>query len=114
VQAFHREADSERVYAKMLEILGLCGLSPNSGEQPHEFFDRAEKTLGCTICGNYELLERLAFGEGELDTSERALLGCTLEKIYRSAEGRFKFIGKIKLRLLVIGKKFIAPNGFRE
>lgn len=101
VQSFHRDENSERVYAKLLDILRFCGLSPASGEQPHDFFERAEKSLEVAICDNYELLERLAFGEAELDTSERAILGFVLEKIYRAAEGRFTPIGKARLRLMI-------------
>lgn len=102
IQSFHRDGDSERVYAKMVDILRFCGLFPASGEQPHDFFKRAEESLGVAICDNYELLERLAFGEAELDTSERAILGFVLEKIYRAAESRFTPVGKVRLRLMII------------
>lgn len=102
IQSFHRDDNSERVYAKLLDILRFCGLSPASGEQPHDFFKRAEGALDVAICDNYELLERLAFGEAELDTSERAILGFVLEKIYRSAESRFTPVGKLRLRLMII------------
>lgn len=102
IQSFHRDDNSERVYSKLLDILRFCGLSPANGEQPHDFFKRAEELLDVAICDNYELLERLAFGDAELDTSERAILGFVLEKIYRSAERRFKLIGKVRLRLMII------------
>lgn len=102
VQSFHREKNSELVYEKLLAVLALCKLVPGSGEQPHEFFERAEETLGCDIGSSYAVLESLAFGETELDASERAMLGRVFERVYRAAESRFKFIGKIRLRGLVL------------
>ncbi len=102
IQSFHRDGNSEFVYGKLLDILRFRGLTPDMGEQPHEFFKRAEQSLEIAICENYELLERLAFGQAELDTSERAILGFVLEKIYRAAEKRLTPVGKVRLRLLII------------
>lgn len=102
IQSFRRDSNSEFVYSKLLDVLRFCKLSPERGEQPHDFFKRAEQALEISICDNYELLERLAFGEAELDTSERAVLGFVLEKIYRAAERRFTPIGKVRLRLMLL------------
>ncbi|MDE6731391.1 MAG: transglutaminase-like domain-containing protein [Oscillospiraceae bacterium] len=102
IQSFHRDENSELVYSKLLDVLRFRGLSPGRGEQPHEFFKRAETSLEIAICDNYKLLERLAFGQAELDTSERAILGFVLEKIYRAAEKRLTPVGKIRLRLLIL------------
>lgn len=102
LRSFHRDENSELVYSKLLDVLRFCKLSPDRGEQPHDFFERAEKALEIGICDNYELLERLAFGQAELDTSERAILGFVLEKIYRAAEKRLSPIGKVRLRLLIL------------
>lgn len=104
VQSFHRDANSEFVYGKLLDVLRFRGLSPDRGEQPHEFFKRAEQSLEIAICENYGLLERLAFGQAELDTSERAVLGFVLEKIYRAAEKRLTPVGKVRLRLMILRK----------
>lgn len=105
VQSYHRSENSEYVYAKLLAVLRLCKLVPQNGEQPHEFFERTEKTLGCSVCDNYEILQRLAFGNAEFDTSERAILGRIFEQMYRAAEKSRHILGKIRLRLLVLGKK---------
>lgn len=105
VQSYHRSENSEQVYAKLLAVLRFCKVVPQSGEQPHEFFERAEITLGCSVCDNYELLQRLAFGNAKLDTSDRAMLGRVFEQIYKSAEKSHKIFGKIRLRLLVLSKK---------
>lgn len=102
VQSFHREMNSEYVYEKLLAVLRLCKIIPQSGEQPHEFFERAGKTIGCDIGSNYQILESLAFGETELDASERAMLGHVFEQVYKAAEDKFMLIGKLKLRRLVI------------
>lgn len=102
IQSFHRNENSEFVYGKLLDVLRFRKISPEKGEQPHEFFKRAEKTLEIAICDNYKLLERLAFGQAELDTSERAVLGFVLEKIYRAAEKRLTPVGKVRLRLLIL------------
>lgn len=102
LQSFHRDENSEFVYSKLLDVLRFRGLSPERGEQPHEFFKRVEETLEIAICDNYKLLERLAFGQAELDTSERAILGFVLEKIYRAAEKRLTPVGKVRLRLMIL------------
>lgn len=105
VQSYHRTENSDYVYAKLLAVLRLCRLVPQNGEQPHAFFERVEITLGCSVCDNYEILQRLAFGNAELDTSERALLGRVFEQVYRYAEKSRHIIGKIRLRLLMLSKK---------
>lgn len=105
VQSFHRERNSEYVYEKLLSVLRFCRLKPLSGEQPHKFFERAEQTLGCAICENYDLLERLAFGETGLDETERAQLGRTFDRVYKAAEESVKLIGRIRLRMLVLSKR---------
>ncbi len=105
IRRFRREENSEFVYAKLIAVLRLCKLSVRNGEQPHEFFERAQTALECDICGYYDLFERLAFGSSELDVSERAVLGGAFEKIFRAAERRFIFLGKIRLRLLVLNRK---------
>ena len=105
IQSFRRENNSEYVYEKMLAVLRFCKLTPANGEQPHTFFDRAEQTLECDICDNYKLFERLAFGETELDETERAQLGRSVDKIYRAAESKFWLVGRIRLRLLILSKK---------
>lgn len=105
IQVFHRAENSDYVYAKMLAVLRIGKLTPQNGEQPHEFFDRAEEILECPISENYKLFERLAFGNAELDTSERALLGRSFEKIYKAVENRFGIVGKVRLRLFVLSKR---------
>lgn len=109
VQSFHRETNSEYVYEKLLAVLRLCKLIPQSGEQPHEFFERAGATLGCDIESSYSILEGLAFGETELDASERAMLGRVFEQVYKAAENKFKLIGKLKLRRLVLSQRTSRP-----
>lgn len=105
IQVFHRAENSDYVYAKMLAVLRIGKLSPQNGEQPHEFFDRAEETLECSISENYKLFERLAFGNAELDTSERALLGRSFEKIFKAVENRLGIVGKVRLRMFVLSKR---------
>ena len=105
LQSLHREKNSELVYEKLLAVLRFCKLTPAYGEQPHEFFERAEQTLECDICDSYGIFERLAFGETALDESERAQLGRSLDKIYKAAESKFWLLGRIRLRLLVLSKR---------
>lgn len=105
IQVFRRAENSDYVYNKLLEVLKLCGLTPQNGEQPREFFQRAEKTLGCHISEYYELFERLAFGNAELDTSERALLGRAFEKIFKASEDKHRLVGKIRLRTALLRKR---------
>ena len=106
LQSFHREINSDYVYEKLLAILRYCKLIPANGEQPYQFFERAGKTLDCDICDNYGLFEKLAFGEKELDETERAQLGRSVDKVYRAVEKRSWIVGRVRLRLLVLSKKF--------
>lgn len=105
IQLFRREKNSEYVYEKLLAVLRFGKLTPSNGEQPHTFFERAEQTLECDICDSYGIFERLAFGQTELDESERAQLGQSFDKIYKAVESKFVFIGKIRLRLMILSKK---------
>lgn len=105
IQQFRREENSDFVYAKLIAVLRLCKLVPQNGEQPHEFFERAEETLKCRISEYYGLFERLAFGSAKLDMSERATLGGAFEKIYRAAERKLFLPKKIRLRILILNKK---------
>ncbi len=105
IQGFRHEQSGERAYAKILGIMRLCKLAPRQGEQPHDFFSRAEEKLNCSFCDNYELLQKLAFGSAELDAEERAQFVRVFETIYKAAEKKLFFIGKIRLRLLVLKKR---------
>ena len=104
IQSFRRECNSDYIYAKLLAVLKICKLEPQRGEQPHEFFERVENSLDCAICDNYILLEKLVFGNSELEDTEQAALCRIFEKVYRAAENKLKLVGKIKLRLLLIKK----------
>lgn len=102
IQAVFRDENSERVYKTMLSILDFCGLRPNGGEQPYDFFERVEKAILVNIIECYDLFERLAFGDTELDVSERAILSGAFEKVYKAAEDIYMPIGKLRLRIYFI------------
>lgn len=102
LQSAFRDENSERVYKTLLAVLDFCGLRPNGGEQPFEFFERVEEQLLVNVVEYYGIFERLAFGETELNVSDRAILGGALEKIYKAAEDNFMPVGKLRLRTYFI------------
>ncbi|MDE7362550.1 MAG: transglutaminase-like domain-containing protein [Oscillospiraceae bacterium] len=100
-------ADNSRsVYARLLAMLRLRKLTPNKGELSGNFFKRAGKVLGVDLAGHIDLLESLAFGSGELDDTEKAQLGRLLERVFTAADKKSDPIGKIRLRLIALSKRF--------
>lgn len=106
MKRFYTAENPQSVYARLLAVLRLCKLTPNGGELSGEFFKRAGRELGCNIAKRRELLEMLAFGSGELSDTEKAQLGRLLEKIFAAADKKLGLIGKVKLRIIMLTKRY--------
>ncbi|MBD5129427.1 MAG: transglutaminase domain-containing protein [Ruminococcaceae bacterium] len=106
MRKFYTAENSQSVYARLLAVLRLCKIVPNGGELTGDFFKRAGRELGCPIYKHIDLLERLAFGGGELSDTEKATLARLLEKVFAAANKRLGIIGKTRLRFIMTSKKY--------
>lgn len=104
LRRFYAAENSQDVYLRLLAALRLRGLAPRPGELSGEFFRRAGVELGYNLSKRRELLERLAFGSGELSDADKARLGRLLEKVFAAADKKLGPIGKVRLRLIMLGK----------
>lgn len=105
MKRFYTADNSQSVYARLLAALRLCKITPNGGELTGDFFKRAGKELGCAVYKHTDLLEKLAFGGGELSDTEKATLARLLEKIFAAANKKLGIIGRIRLRIIMTSKK---------
>lgn len=105
MKRFYTAENSQSVYARLLAVLRLCKITPNGGELTGDYFKRAGRELGCAVYKHTDLLEKLAFGGGELSDTEKATLARLLEKIFSAANKKLGIIGRIRLRFIMLSKK---------
>ena len=105
MKRFYTAENSQSVYARLLAVLRLCKLTPNGGELTGDYFKRAGRELGCAVYKHTDLLEKLAFGGGELSDTEKATLARLLEKVFAAANKKLGIIGRIRLRFIMTSKK---------
>ena len=100
---YYKSNDSDLLLAKIHDVMWVCGFRPNRGELPDEFYMRADKSLGCEIYSNHEVLEAAAFGKS--GRSDCRVLAKLLENLYNQAEKDSKFTRKIRLRKSLVKNK---------
>lgn len=105
LKRFYTADDMQSVYSRLLAVLRLCGIIPNGGELTGDFFKRAGKELGCAVYKHKELLEKIAFGSGDISDVEKAEVAGLLEKIFAAANKKLGIIGKFRLRRIMTSKK---------
>lgn len=105
MKRFYTADNSQSVYGRLLAVLRLCKITPNGGELTGDYFKRAGRELGCAVHKHADLLEKLAFGGGELTDTEKATLARLLEKIFAAANKKLGIIGRIRLRFIMTSKK---------
>lgn len=105
MKRFYTAENSQSVYSRLLAVLRLCRITPNGGELTGDYFKRAGRELGCAVYKHADLLEKLAFGGGELTDTEKATLARLLEKIFAAANKKLGIIGRIRLRFIMTSKK---------
>lgn len=103
LKRYSKTNDSDLLLAKIHDVMRVCGFCPNRGELPEDFYMRADKSLGCAIYSNHEVLEAAAFGKSE--RSDCRALAKLLENLYNQAEKDLKFTGRIRLRKKLIKNK---------
>lgn len=93
---FSKSNDADLLLTKIHDVMRIRGLSPGRGELPDKFYLRADKTLGCAIYRNHEVLEAAAFGSS--DRSDCRVLARLLENLYNQADRESNVMEKIRLR----------------
>lgn len=101
LKKLYRSADGEFIYDKLLKILKMCGLTPESGELPVKFYERCEKKLFVPLTAHKEVLLETAFG-GEISEAETAELARLLESVFFAADKTLGPISRLVLRKTVI------------
>lgn len=103
LKRYYKSNDSDLLLAKIHDVMWVCGFRPNRGELPEDFYMRADKSLGCEIYSNHEVLEAAAFGKS--GRSDCRALAKLLENLYNQAEKDSKFTRKIRLRKSLVKNK---------
>lgn len=93
------------LYAKISEIIKLCGLIQRPGEQPYKFFKRVDRHLKTNFAVRTNLLLKIAFSEGEFSRGELCETAALLESVYYAAKKQLVFIGLIKLNFIILKGK---------
>lgn len=96
LKRFSKSNDADLLLKKIHDVMRIRGFSPGRGELPDKFYLRADKTLGCAIYSNHEVLEAAAFGSS--DRSDCRALAKLLENLYNRADHDSNFMEKIRLR----------------
>ena len=102
IRRYCRERKAGVLLDKLISLLELAGLTPQNGELPEQFYNRAEKTLRCSFSANKEVLEAAAFGKNEIPDTECDSLARLLEQLYTALDSKLGFFEKIRLRRTVI------------
>ncbi|MCH5207421.1 MAG: transglutaminase domain-containing protein [Oscillospiraceae bacterium] len=94
----------EELYAKIIEVLKLCGFRQNSGEQPERFFLRADKHFKTKLSKHAEMLMKIAFGNAEFSGDEVLKTALLLNSLFEAADSQLVVIGRVRLRKIIINK----------
>lgn len=97
MRRYCRERKARVILEKIIALLEVGGLSPQSGELPEKFYLRAEKTLRCAFSVNKDLLEAVAFGSRDIPDTECESLSRLLEQLFNALEDKLNVFEKIKL-----------------
>ncbi len=96
--------ESKDIYNCIIDIAQLCGLSPEGGQLPVDFYRSCDKALGTSLETIADILEAVTFGSGDISESERELLAKALAQVYSSAVKQGSVAGRYKIRRLVVEK----------
>lgn len=97
--------NSEELYAKIIAVLNLCGFEQRPGEQPKQFFARADAHFKTKLSKNSKLLMKLAFGKDETSPEELLETALLLEGLFTSADAQLVAFARVKLRKIILSKK---------
>ena len=102
IRRYCRERKAGVLLDKIIALLELAGLTPQNGELPEQFYNRAEKVLRCSFAANKEQLEAAAFGKNNISDTDCDSLARLLEQLYTALDSKLGFFEKIRLRTTVI------------
>lgn len=97
LRKYCRERKAGVILEKIIVLLDVGGLSPQSGELPDKFYLRAERTLRCAFSVNKDLLEAVAFGKRDIPDTECESLARLLEQLYNALEEKLNVFERIRL-----------------
>ncbi len=92
----------------IVDILCLLGLKIQNGQLPSYYYLACDKALGTSLHDSAEVLEKAAFGSGELTPQEDVKLRSALRSTYDSAVKRARIIRRYRIRKLVCAKDAAA------
>ena len=95
----------EEHYAKIIEIIKLCGFTQRPGEQPRKFFKRVDMHLKTKLAVHTNLLLKIAFSKSEFSRDEVCETAAMLENVFYSAKQQLVFMGLLRLYRIVLRSK---------
>jgi len=91
------------IYDCIVDILHYHKLSPEAGELPAAFYERADKTFAAGLYAERTLLEAAAFG-GSIGAEGASRLSKLLSELYSAAMARNGIIRRYRLRKLILSR----------
>ena len=90
------------IYSVIIDTIELCGIVPEAGQMPVDFYRSCDKRFGAGMENRSELLETAAFSDRELTDSDINELHRILSKVYESAIKDSNFAVRYRIRRLMI------------
>lgn len=106
IRKIRAAGDTDLLLDKILLVMKLCGIRQGPGEMPGKFYARAEKAFGCSMKDYRSALRAAAFSGEALEPTECARLAGLLERLYNAAEKQLKPLGRLRLRMAFLDRKF--------
>lgn len=94
--------DVSAVYGCIVDMLCLFGLKIQNGQLPSDYYLACDKALGTSLYGSADVLEKAAFGSGELAPQENETLFTALRGTYNCAVKRVRPMLRYRIRKLVV------------
>ncbi len=90
-----------QVYSCLIDLLALCGLAPEAGQLPTDFYRICDKRFGAHMERSSAALEAAAFG-GTLSDVDREVLQAVFRSVYSSAIKQSGAARRLRIRRLVL------------
>lgn len=94
--------DVSAAYGCIVDMLCLFGLKIQNGQLPSDYYLACDKALGTSLYGSADVLEKAAFGSGELAPQENETLCTALRGTYNCAVKRARPMLRYRIRKLVV------------
>ncbi len=91
---------AKEIYALMLDIVRVCGVTPEAGQLPVDYYRSCDKLLDAGLEENTDVLEAVTFGSGSISEEDMKRLCDTFRRLYASAEKNSGMLRRYKIRRL--------------